>query len=35
MEGHLRLSYAIADQDIEEGLNRFEAALDSNVRGNR
>jgi len=28
MEGHLRLSYAIADQDIEEGLNRFEAALD-------
>ncbi len=28
MEGHLRLSYAIADRDIEEGLNRLEAALD-------
>ena len=28
MEGHLRLSYAIGDQDIEEGLNRLEAALD-------
>jgi aspartate aminotransferase len=28
MEGHLRLSYAIADGDIEEGLNRLEAALD-------
>lgn len=28
MEGHLRLSYAIADRDIEEGLNRFESALD-------
>jgi aspartate aminotransferase len=28
MEGHLRLSYAIADCDIEEGLNRLEAALD-------
>jgi aspartate aminotransferase len=28
MEGHLRLSYAIGDHDIEEGLNRFESALD-------
>ena len=28
MEGHLRLSYAIADRDIEDGLNRLEAALD-------
>lgn len=28
MEGHLRLSYAISDHDIEEGLNRLEAALD-------
>jgi aspartate aminotransferase len=28
MEGHLRLSYAIGDADIEEGLNRLEAALD-------
>jgi aspartate aminotransferase len=28
MDGHLRLSYAISDQDIEEGLNRLEAALD-------
>jgi len=28
MEGHLRLSYAIGDRDIEEGLNRLEAALD-------
>ena len=28
MEGHMRLSYAIADADIEEGLNRLEAALD-------
>jgi aspartate aminotransferase len=28
MEGHLRLSYAIGDQDIEEGLNRLESALD-------
>ncbi len=28
MEGHLRLSYAIADRDIEEGLDRLEAALE-------
>lgn len=28
MEGHLRLSYAIADKEIEEGLNRLEVALD-------
>ncbi len=28
MEGHLRFSYAIADKDIEEGLNRFQGALD-------
>ena len=28
MEGHLRLSYAVSDEDIEEGLNRLEAALD-------
>jgi len=28
MEGHLRLSYAIGDRDIEDGLNRLEAALD-------
>jgi aspartate aminotransferase len=28
MEGHLRISYAISDPDIEEGLNRLEAALD-------
>jgi aspartate aminotransferase len=27
MEGHLRFSYAIADGDIEEGLNRLESAL--------
>jgi aspartate aminotransferase len=27
MEGHMRLSYAIADGDIEEGLNRLESAL--------
>lgn len=27
MEGHLRLSYAIAEKDIEEGLNRLEGAL--------
>jgi aspartate aminotransferase len=28
MEGHLRLSYAIGDREIEEGLNRLETALD-------
>jgi len=28
MEGHLRISYAIGDRDIEEGLNRLEVALD-------
>ena len=28
MEGHLRLSYAIAQHDIEEGMDRLEAALD-------
>ena len=28
MEGHLRLSYAIADRELEEGLNRLETALD-------
>jgi aspartate aminotransferase len=28
MEGHLRLSFAISDHDIEEGMDRLEAALD-------
>ncbi|MBI4364172.1 MAG: pyridoxal phosphate-dependent aminotransferase [Candidatus Latescibacteria bacterium] len=28
MEGHLRLSYAISDHDIDEGLGRLEDALD-------
>ena len=28
MEGHLRISYAIGDREIEEGLNRLETALD-------
>ncbi len=28
MEGHLRISYAIGDGEIEEGLNRLESALD-------
>lgn len=28
MEGHVRLSYAIGDREIEEGLTRLEAALD-------
>ena len=27
MEGHIRLSYAIADTEIADGLDRFEAAL--------
>jgi len=27
MEGHLRLSYAISDRDIQDGLDRLEAAL--------
>jgi aspartate aminotransferase len=28
MEGHLRLSYAIGERDIQEGLDRFDSALD-------
>ena len=28
MEGYLRISYAIGDGEIEEGLNRLESALD-------
>jgi len=28
MEGYLRISYAIGDAEIEEGLNRLESALD-------
>jgi aspartate aminotransferase len=28
MEGHLRLTYALGDRELEEGLNRLETALD-------
>jgi aspartate aminotransferase len=28
MEGHVRISYAVSDRDLEEGLDRIEAALD-------
>jgi aspartate aminotransferase len=28
MEGHIRISYAVSDRDLEEGLDRLAAALD-------